>query len=396
MINTDILKMKESVMPFIPFDIPKDYLTEIIGAVLVVLTVIIYFLTKKSKSSNPKKDLSLDEQKTKQSTETEEEQEKELENSEQEQEQEQELEQKQEQQSETELLSGKEEGSFGAEITEQKSTPKKKEKRKKKEVPPHAKITKENFKEFAGIKILVAEDNLINQKVISGLLAETGINITIADDGQDALDVLKKNSDFDFILMDAHMPRIDGFEATRQIRQNPDYDDIIIVALSGDTATDDIKKMHDAGMDEHLEKPLKMEHLYNILYAYTGNFTNQNNDDFVEIVMTKELNGDKGLQICGGDEAFYNEILSEFQNTYNNSAKELENMIKNKDIANADKLLLDIVGITANIGAENLHNIAKNLKEAIQNTQEKNYMNILNSYKVHLNKLLHDIKEINN
>ena len=272
--------------------------------------------------------------------------------------------------------------------------------RQKRDVPPHGKIIKDNFKEFAGIRILVAEDNIINQKVIGGLLADTGIDITIADDGQIALDILEKDSNFNFILMDAHMPRVDGFEATRTIRQNSAYDHIVVVALSGDTASDDLKKMREAGMEEQLEKPLKMDALYDILYAYgkasSNSNTPQESDEYIEIVMTKELNGNKGLQICGGDKSFYDEILSEFVSTYSNSANKLTFLLQNKEIQHADRFLLDIVGITANIGADNLHDIAQKLKENIQhsqNIQTGEYLRILKEYEQHLILLLNDIDE---
>jgi len=96
-------------------------------------------------------------------------------------------------------------------------------------------ITKDNFKEFEGLRLLIAEDNLINQKVIVGLLKDSGINIKIANDGQECLDILAEDPNYPIILMDAHMPRIDGLEATRQIRANPAYDHITVMALSGDT-----------------------------------------------------------------------------------------------------------------------------------------------------------------
>ena len=140
----------------------------------------------------------------------------------------------------------------------------------KREIPPHGEISRENFKEFAGERVLVAEDNLINQKIIKGLLADTGIEVVLADDGQIALDILERDSNFLMVLMDVQMPRVDGFEATRQIRANPNYNHIVVVALSGDTAADNIEKMKVAGMSEQLEKPLKMTALYDILYAYTG------------------------------------------------------------------------------------------------------------------------------
>lgn len=261
----------------------------------------------------------------------------------------------------------------------------------KRHVPPHHKITKEDFQEFAGIRILVAEDNLINQKVISGLLADSGIEVVLADDGKILLEILETDTNFTLILMDAHMPRIDGFEATRQIRANPNYNHIVVIALSGDTAADDIKKMQEAGMSEHLEKPLKMGDLYDIFYAYTTE-KNKTNNSSGTIVQMQELDEVKGLEICGGDKEFYNEILHEFAQTYQNSAAQLFEYVHHGKFQDADRVLLDIVGITANIGANSLHRIALEMKHELQNTQNTNHRNIVKKYEVHLQTLLHDIQ----
>jgi len=296
-------------------------------------------------------------------------------------------------------FSGKEEGSFGDVPHHRKtdSAPSIKPKHyiKKRAVPPHNKITKDNFKEFSGERILVAEDNLINQKVINGLLAGSGIEITIADDGQEALDILEKDSNYLLVLMDAHMPRVDGFEATRQIRANSNYDHILVVALSGDTAADDIKKMTKAGMSEHLEKPLRMEALYDILYAYTGTTSKiEDKDDIdINVYVTKELDGDQGLDVCGGDEDFYHEILNEFIATYENSTQELGDLLRTGDLRAADRLLLDLVGLTANIGAKNLNDISQIIKASLNDTTEKSYLTLVDQYKTSLENLIKDIKE---
>jgi len=295
---------------------------------------------------------------------------------------------------------GKEEGSFDNRPQQRKTdnTPSIESKHhiKKRDVPPHDKITKDNFKEFAGERILVAEDNLINQKVIKGLLADSGIEVTVADDGQECLDILQKDSNYLLVLMDAHMPRVDGFEATRAIRANPDYDHILVVALSGDTAADDIKKMSEAGMSEQLEKPLRMEALYEILYAYTGTDDEviaENDGEFINVYVTKELDGEKGLDVCGGDEDFYREILNEFIINYENSTQELGDLLRNGDLAAADKFLLDLVGVTANIGAKNLNDISHIIKASLNDTTEKSYLTLLNQYKTSLDNLIKDIKE---
>jgi CheY-like chemotaxis protein len=289
-------------------------------------------------------------------------------------------------------LSGQEEGSFGfedeiEEEDEETQVPYQLV-RKKKDVPPHAKITKENFKEFAGKRILVAEDNLINQKVISGLLADTGIELVMADDGQIALDILEQDSNFQFILMDAHMPRIDGFEATRQIRKIPAYNHIVIIALSGDTAADDIKKMSDAGMEEHLEKPLRMDSLYDILYIYSDDQSVSSEGSISDM---QELDIQEGLIICGDDEEFYKEILTQFINTYADSSSKLEKLFQSANMQEASQYLLDISGIAANIGANNISNLAKELRESIKNPKDSKYLEIFKNYTKSLHTLINEI-----
>jgi CheY-like chemotaxis protein len=292
---------------------------------------------------------------------------------------------------------GKEEGDFGvitpahADNLEDLTSRRKSDKIiQKRSVPNHITITKQNFSEFAGERILVAEDNTINQKVLMGLLAGSGIELVMANDGQEALDILENDTNFVMILMDAHMPRVDGFEATRIIRQNPKYDHILVVALSGDTASDDIQKMKDAGMSEQLAKPLRMESLYKIIYAYTGKETHT--DETEEPVTTKNLNITKGLLTCGGDEDFYREILSEFVTDYGNSSDTLGAFLRSNNIHGADAYLLDIIGVAENIGAHPLGDIASNMKLALSDTHEQSYFSLFDQYKVHFNGLLQDIK----
>ena len=295
-------------------------------------------------------------------------------------------------------LYGTEEGDFGVitpaheekldDVTERRKSDKTIQKRS---VPPHGKITKQNFSEFAGERILVAEDNLINQKVLVGLLAGSGIELVLADDGQEALDILEKDTNFLMILMDAHMPRVDGFQATRIIRANPKYDHIVVVALSGDTASDDIQKMKNAGMSEQLEKPLRMESLYNIIYAYTGKETHK--DGSIEAVVTKILDADIGLQTCGGDEEFYREILTEFMSDYADSSDKLGEFLRSQNLQDADAYLLDIIGVTANIGAHSLREIASTMKLALGDTHERSYFILFDHYKVQLDRLMQEIRE---
>ncbi|QFR43062.1 response regulator [Sulfurimonas xiamenensis] len=270
------------------------------------------------------------------------------------------------------------------------------ENRKKRELIPHSKITKENFSLFKNVKILIAEDNIINQKVITSILSNSGIDITIANNGQEALNILEKESDFSIIFMDAHMPVMDGYQATRMIRKNQNYNHIPIIALSGDTAPEDIKNMLNAGMEAHLEKPIKMDAIYDVLYIYTTGEEEQNNSYKSQKVNLK-LDTEKGLEICGDDKNFYLEILNDFISSYCDSADKLQKYINDKNKTDADKMLLDISGVSANIGANNLHDRALDLKKSITNpTDDLKYINDLKKYSRSLHQVCEAIEKYKN
>lgn len=250
--------------------------------------------------------------------------------------------------------------------------------RKKREITTHKKIVKEDFTQFKGMKILIAEDNVINQKVILGLLSDSGINITIANNGKEALDILENNKDFELILMDANMPVMDGFEATRTIRKDSSLEHIAVVALSGDTASDEIKNMLNVGMESHVEKPLRMDALYDVFYIYANRIYDKkatfSEEEYIEFDVAK------GVEICGGDKEFYHEILDDFITKYANSGEVIHEYINNSDSINANKILLDIIGVAANIGAKDLHDAALELKQSMQNTDDMEYITNLKSY----------------
>jgi len=244
--------------------------------------------------------------------------------------------------------------------------------RKKRDLPADlGQVTKERLAEFSGNRLLIAEDNLINQKVISRLLEGSGMEIVIANNGQEALDILGDDPSFNMVLMDAHMPIKDGFQATREIRENPRYDAIVVVALSGDVGSDDIRKMRDAGMEEQLAKPLRIEALYDVMYQYLD-LAGEDVDEVRESMPEREmqravavLDTEEGLEICGGDREMYTEILDEFTATYGSAGTLVHAYLQADDDDNLVALMLDIKGVAANIGADALSEAAETLREAV-------------------------------
>ncbi len=123
-----------------------------------------------------------------------------------------------------------------------------------------------------GIRVLLVEDNELNREIVEFLLENEGILVTSAVDGQQALDKFResKPGTFHFILMDVMMPVMDGLEATRRIRalDRPDAKNIPIFAMTANAFADDIRQCREAGMNEHLAKPLDSKHLIELMHRY--------------------------------------------------------------------------------------------------------------------------------
>jgi signal transduction histidine kinase/CheY-like chemotaxis protein len=112
-----------------------------------------------------------------------------------------------------------------------------------------------------GVKILLVEDNEINQELVRELLVAKGITIETAYDGQEALDLLAKQ-EFDGVLMDCQMPIMDGYEATSQIRKQEKLKDLPIIAMTANAMRGDREKVLAVGMNDHIAKPIKPEVMF--------------------------------------------------------------------------------------------------------------------------------------
>lgn len=115
-------------------------------------------------------------------------------------------------------------------------------------------------KKLSNLRVLVAEDNIINQKLINNVLSKLGIDAVIVDNGQLAINQLLEKP-FDVILMDCQMPVLNGYQATEQIRAMPDFVDLPIFALTADVDTRSKKKALSVGFTQYISKPIKIDQL---------------------------------------------------------------------------------------------------------------------------------------
>ena len=124
--------------------------------------------------------------------------------------------------------------------------------------------------QLAGMRILVAEDNLVNQQIASELLQAEGAVVTLTNDGQEALDAIANaDTPFDVVLMDMQMPIMDGLTATRRIREHLDATTLPIVAMTANAMDADREACLEAGMNDHVGKPFNINSLIQVLHKVT-------------------------------------------------------------------------------------------------------------------------------
>lgn len=123
--------------------------------------------------------------------------------------------------------------------------------------------------------VLLAEDNIVNQKVAIGILKKKGVTVTVANNGQEAIDILKAHDcgTFGAVLMDMEMPEMDGYQATRMIRAGDHCPHIPIIAMTAHALQGDRERCLEAGMDDYLTKPVNPQLLYQTLALYLADQT---------------------------------------------------------------------------------------------------------------------------
>jgi len=220
-------------------------------------------------------------------------------------------------------------------------------------------ISLNTFSKFQNKKILLVEDNAINQKVFLGILGKSNMQISIANHGKEALKILAQDANYDIIFMDINMPVMDGYTASIKIRENSHYDNIPIIALSALTSSDEIAKMFTSGMNGYMAKPLQKEKLYTVFSIFIENIQQLDENDFKEdstsIIELDGLNISLGISKSSSSEIFYKEILTEFKDAYGQTDKTFEKLLKDFRYEQLRILCVDIKGLAGTIGAEKLH-----------------------------------------
>ncbi len=236
---------------------------------------------------------------------------------------------------------------------------------------------------LTGIHLLLVEDNQFNQEIALGLLSQEGAEVTIANNGLEAVDLVRENAhQFDLILMDIQMPVMDGFTATREIRLLPMDKKIPIVAMTANAMLEDREAAIAAGMDDHIGKPFELEKLLHIIAHWCQINVIQCEIDSPALVSQScqsELieHGNKfGFAIAaavkrlGNNENMYIRALQSFLSDLKLQRSLLLEAFERDDRAASISVLHSIKGISGTIGADVLHNLVKSLESDLKNIAE--------------------------
>ena len=133
--------------------------------------------------------------------------------------------------------------------------------------------TESDLTDCEGMHVLIAEDNELNLEIETYILEEQGAVVTLAKDGKEAVDIFEASelNAFDIILMDIMMPEMNGYETTKAIRnlsERPDGKEIPIIAMTANAFAEDVQAALNAGMDDHVAKPVDMRILISVITKY--------------------------------------------------------------------------------------------------------------------------------
>jgi len=235
----------------------------------------------------------------------------------------------------------------------------------------------EKLASIKGASILVAEDNELNQEVAMGLLTEVGFNVTIANNGAETLDFLNKNT-YDVVLMDMQMPVMDGVTATQEIRKNPDWKDLPIIAMTANAMTQDRERCLAAGMNDHVAKPIDPEELYRALLQWikpraSANTSAQTNSTKTQTAarsasgpiapVIEGVGVQLGLKRVLGKVPAYLSMLGKYLESQPTLPTEFRQALANNDMATAERLAHTAKAVNGNIGATRLQQQAEELEQ---------------------------------
>ncbi len=219
--------------------------------------------------------------------------------------------------------------------------------------------------QFTGARVLLCEDNFINQEVAIGILEMLGITPTVCENGAEALTLLDTQP-FDLILMDILMPIMDGLEATKRIRSSgKPYQDILILSMTANVLSTQVAEFMAAGMNGHVPKPIDFEQLHTMLLQFLPPHTYQaraNSADTTPTVTIEGVNTVEALARFGGNLPRYRAALADFC-TMATQLMPFEDM--QTDLQSAILHYHALIGVSGNLGITDVHALSQTFEATL-------------------------------
>lgn len=232
-------------------------------------------------------------------------------------------------------------------------------------------------------RVLLVEDNAINQEVAQMQLHQLGLSVTLAENGQEALEALNDHS-FDLVLMDIQMPLMDGYEATRQIRQQGLQ--LPVISLTAAAMAEDQQLALESGMNDHLSKPIDPQQLYQVLSQWLpksaqpikSDEANQSSSVGMSNVQAKPtvpqlMDVNQGLSLLGGNQTLYKKLVQQFVEQIHlefsplvQKMSDLESGNRSQNYEEAQKLAHALKVVSGNLALTRLSLIATDLDRQLK------------------------------
>jgi signal transduction histidine kinase/CheY-like chemotaxis protein/HAMP domain-containing protein len=236
----------------------------------------------------------------------------------------------------------------------------------------------ERARPLRGARILLAEDNEINQQIATELLEGAGATVTVANNGREATEILSGGPQpppFDVVLMDLQMPEMDGFQATAKLRSDARFAALPIIAMTAHATIEEREHCFAAGMNDHVAKPIDPDNLFETVgrfYKAAGATAAANvhavpatSQDAVGLPAIAGLDTQDGLSRVGGNRVLYMKLLRQFVDDHARTVEQVSDALADGDIKLAERLAHTLKGVAGNIGSAAVRSAASAVEKAI-------------------------------
>ncbi len=250
------------------------------------------------------------------------------------------------------------------------------------------------------LNILLAEDNIVNQKLAVALLSKAGHKIVVANNGREAVDAFKQQR-FDLVFMDIQMPEMDGFEATYEIRKyqaEVKAERVPIVALTAHASAADRKHCLSAGMDEYISKPIRAAQLFEYIETQTGHRSSEIiKKSEKENLDVRMIDWASAFETVGGDRQLLADLMRSFVKNREVMVGNIEKAILDKDSNEIRLMAHSIKGALTHLGARKTAMIAEKLEKfgvaKSLEIQLNDAISVFQALKADLNPLISEMKD---